>query len=208
MKKPSKGNIYLALTIFIINNLILLCTYFVESKAEKAEEVEQEPIVVNEVVEVAPQITEEDTLVLVEEKTDKEKIDELIETICADYNAEHQTTVEPELVKSIVYHESSYNPKAINKDGTCVGLMQVSTFWHRTRAYELGVDDFFDPEGNITLGVDYLHELFKAYEDPRLVLMLYNMKHNEAFELYNQGKISNYAKSVLERAELLKNGGV
>lgn len=138
-----------------------------------------------------------------EPQTEEEKINEYVKDICKLYKH-----VEPELVMSIIWHESRYNPKAVSDNGTCVGLMQVSTFWHRTRAYELGVESFFDPESNILLGVDYLNELFEQYKDPVLVLMLYNMEHDTAFELYNQGKISYYAKSVLERAESIKNGGV
>ncbi len=201
MRKPSKGSMYLALTIFIINNLFLLFTYFYEAKTEETAE-EQEPVV-EEVVTVTTGIDEENNIVIVEERTEKEQIDDMINDICTLYD-----NVEPELVKSIVWHESRYNPNAVNHDGTCVGLMQVSTFWHKSRAFELGVDNFMDPESNILLGVDYLSELFKHYEDPVLVLMLYNMKHNTAFEYYKEGKVSNYARSVLERAEMLKNGGV
>lgn len=202
MKKPSKGSMYLALTIFIVNNLFLLFTYFYELKHEKEVEVEAAPAVVNETEELVDIVVDENVFV-VEEKTTEEHIDECIRDICKLYD-----NVEPELVMSVVWHESRYNPNAVNHDGSCVGLMQISTFWHQSRAFELGVDNFMDPEGNILLGVDYLSELFKTYEDPVLVLMLYNMNHDTAFKLYNEGKISHYASSVLERAEMLKNGGV
>lgn len=130
--------------------------------------------------------------------SEQEKIDNYIRTICREYK------LEPELVMSIVYHESRYNPKA--KTGDCLGLMQVSKYWHKERAIKLGVTDFYDSRSNILLGVDYLSELFESYKDPKLVLMLYNMKHETAFKLYRDGKTSYYARSVLERAENLKKG--
>ena len=82
--------------------------------------------------------------------------------------------------------------------------MQISTYWHAERAAKLGITDFYDPYSNILLGVDFLSELTDQYKDPKLVLMLYNMKRSTAFELYKQGKVSKYATSVLNRASQLK----
>lgn len=125
-------------------------------------------------------------------------INAYIRDIASRYN------IQPELVMSIIQHESRYNPRA--KNGNCVGLMQVSMRWHSDRAARLGVTDFYDPYGNILIGVDYIAELFAKYKDPRLVLMLYNMKHNDAIKSYNKGEISGYAKSVLAKAEVYKKG--
>lgn len=108
------------------------------------------------------------------------------------------------LIKSIVYHESRYNPLA--KNGNCVGLMQVSTYWHRDRASRLGVTDFYDSYSNILLGVDYISELLNKYKDPVLVLMLYNMDHQTALKLSRGGVTSTYARSVLAKAEEYKKG--
>lgn len=129
----------------------------------------------------------------------KEIINIYIEEICRRYK-----NVDSDLVKSIVYHESRYNPKATN--GKCLGLMQVSTRWHSTRAEKLGVTNFYDPYSNILLGVDYLSELIDDYKDPALALMLYNMKHDDALSLYSHGIISGYAKSVLATAGDYKKG--
>ena len=82
--------------------------------------------------------------------------------------------------------------------------MQVSARWHSGRADNLGVS-IYDTYGNIKTACDYLHELFIKYEDPALVLMIYNMG-NKGLELYNEGIISDYATSVLEKAELLRYG--
>jgi soluble lytic murein transglycosylase-like protein len=128
-----------------------------------------------------------------------EIINSYVKNICSKYD-----NVKPELVMSIIYHESRYDPRA--KTGNCVGLMQVSSYWHADRATRLGASDFYDPYDNILIGVDYLSELFNTYKDPSLVLMLYNMNHEDAFKLYSEGKTSYYARSVLERAEKIKRG--
>jgi hypothetical protein len=127
-----------------------------------------------------------------------EKINNYIREIAPKYN------IEPELIMSMIVSESDYDPNATT--GKCLGLMQVSTRWHGDRAKRLGVDDFYDPYSNILLGVDYLSELFAEYKDTRLVLMMYNMDHKRALDRFENGQISNYAKTIIERAENLKKG--
>jgi soluble lytic murein transglycosylase-like protein len=132
-------------------------------------------------------------------KTERELIDLYVEEICKKYS------IRPELVKSMIFHESTYRVNAVNGDGTCVGLMQVSTRWHADRAKKLGVTDFYDPYSNILVGVDFLSELLKSSDgDESLALMMYNMDWESAQKLYSQGKESSYAKNVLARAEELK----
>lgn len=145
------------------------------------------------------QIENEEPEIPEEPKTQRELIDLYVADICEQYN------FDPFIVHSVIWHESRYEPEA--KNTTHLGLMQVSTRWHSGRAERLGVEDFFDPYGNILLGVDYLSEIANRYEDIRLVLMTYNMGDKRAKELFNEGEISWYATSVLERAEELKTGG-
>lgn len=135
------------------------------------------------------------------ELTEKEQIYIFIDEVCDNY-----PLVNSELIKSIIHHESSYDSTAVNYDGSCVGLMQISTYWHRERAEKLEVTDFFDPYSNILLGVDYLSELFSIYEHPELVLMLYNGNHDTAKNRFETGNISNYAISVLEMSNNLEGG--
>jgi soluble lytic murein transglycosylase-like protein len=130
--------------------------------------------------------------------TERELINTYIRSISAKYD------IEPELIMSIIQSESEYNPKA--KTGNCLGLMQVSSRWHADRAKKLGVKDFYDPYSNILIGVDYISELLAQYKDKRLVLMLYNMNHNTAMNMYKEGNISYYARTVLARAEQYKKG--
>lgn len=135
--------------------------------------------------------------------TEEQQIDTIVDTVCASY-----PSVDPAIVKSVIWHESRYDPNAKNCDGTCVGLMQVSTRWHADRAAKLGVTDFFDPYENILLGVDYLQELIDRYQDPYLVLMVYNMGDSKALKLHRQGKTTRYSRSVMERAYVSQAGGV
>ena len=179
------------LTIMVIFlslvNIFHVTTASAEPKAIKFETKQiQTPMPTEIVVHEPPSLTAE------------QKIDSYIYEIAASYN------LDPYLVQSIVWHESRYNPEAENYDGSCVGLMQVSTYWHRDRAKKLGVTDFYDPKSNILVGCDYLAELFETREDPALVLMMYNGNHSSAIKKYRAGEISGYAKSVLNRQQQLR----
>lgn len=101
---------------------------------------------------------------------------------------------------AIIEKESSGQADAVN--GDCKGLMQVSERWHTDRMERLGVTDLYDPYGNIIIGVDYLAELATEYEDIALVLDIYS-GNSKAFQNYEHGIVSIYAKEILERtAEL------
>lgn len=135
-----------------------------------------------------------------EPKTQEEIINEYVFEICNSYN------LDPYLVMSVIYHESRYQPEVSN--GDCVGLMQISTRWHQERAKKLNVNDFYDPYSNILLGVDLLAELFDSYKDYNVVLMAYNMGPSKAIEYAKQGKTTNYATNVLQKAEEFRTKGV
>lgn len=104
----------------------------------------------------------------------------------------------PELLVAIIERESSGQQYAEN--GSCKGLMQVSTRWHSDRMAELGVTDIYDIYGNILVGTDYLYELFEKHGDLYLVLMCYNMGESRALQLFKQGRYSKYAISISERS--------
>lgn len=118
----------------------------------------------------------------------------------------------PELIQAIIERESNYNPNA--KNGSCIGLMQVSEKWHTDRMEKLGVTDLYDPYSNILVGTDYLAELFnEAIENGRgddlyYVLMRYNLKTSTANSRWDAGDYSDYAIAVSERAaELERENG-
>ena len=130
----------------------------------------------------------------------KDEINDYIIEVATEYQ------VSPELIMAMVETESNYDVDAEN--GDCKGLMQVSQKWHKDRMDKLGVTDLYDPYSNILVGVDFISELSEDYQDIGLVLMLYNMKRSTAFEMYEKGELSGYAKKILERsAELEKENG-
>lgn len=109
--------------------------------------------------------------------------------------AQEESGVCAEFLEAVAWRESRYNPKAEN-DG-CLGIMQISTKWHRDRMKRLGVNDIYDAEDNIRVGADYLAELFEKYDgDTYKVLMTYNGDTSEG--------VSNYAIEICEVAAALE----
>lgn len=130
-----------------------------------------------------------------------EKIDRTeLEKICA--AAGEEFGICPEILEEIVEKESALNIYAENEG--CYGLCQISTKWHEERMESLGVKNVYDPEGNIRTAASYLAELFEENCDVYYVLMRYNMKKSTADQLYSEGKFTDYAISICERAAELE----
>lgn len=129
------------------------------------------------------------------------KVDELeswyayLEYVC------EQKDICPELVQAIIETESNWDPEARN--GDCIGLMQISEYWHQDRMERLGVTDLTDPYDNILVGVDYLQELTRRYVDQAMVLMIYN-GDSRAWRFWETGEMSEYAAKILEKAAELE----
>ena len=78
--------------------------------------------------------------------------------------------VDPALIKAVIMAESSYNPKAVSRQGA-KGLMQLMPGTARA----LGVKNAFNPAHNINGGVKYLRQLLDIFnDDARLALAAYN----------------------------------
>lgn len=121
---------------------------------------------------------------------------------------ERYRNVEPELVMSIVYHESRWDPSAKNYNGSCVGLMQISKKWHTKRAEKLtGSTDLSDPYVNLSTGIDLLNDLISEHgkDDLDLAIMRYNGS-SDAYARHAARNPTPYARSVLSYMEELKNG--
>jgi len=107
----------------------------------------------------------------------------------------------PELLEALIERESHGHADA--KNGSCKGLCQISERWHKDRMERLGIDDIYDPEGNIRLCADYLTEIGAEYEDIGLTLMIYNGS-SDAVKRAESGNLTDYAIWILERSEELE----
>lgn len=113
------------------------------------------------------------------------------------------------LLFALVESESSKNVYAEN--GSHKGLCQISTKWHKDRMEELGVEDVYDPYGNVLTCADYLTELLEIAKKRKCklpteyALMRYNMATTTANEMYANGEISKYAKRIVSRAQELES---
>src|ERR1700688_138763 len=79
-------------------------------------------------------------------------LNEVVNSASATYH------LDPDLVNSVIHAESGFNPHAISPKGAR-GLMQLMP----GTANQLGVNDAFDPEANVTGGSRYLRELLERY---------------------------------------------
>lgn len=108
------------------------------------------------------------------------------------YNLSVEYDVPYELVMAVIRTESNFEPTACS--GSSHGLMQI----HRINAqyaHELGVDDLYDPAGNVLVGVTILSDLLKRHTITD-ALTCYNIGEYAAEQKGMLGKPSKYSTKV------------
>ena len=107
----------------------------------------------------------------------------------------------PEFLEAIAYTESRFTATAEN--GSCYGLMQINLNAHKDRIASYGWTeaDMADPYRNMMIASDYLRELFEEYEDPGMVLIVYNGATSALPAFKKNGTLPYYANSILKRSE-------
>jgi hypothetical protein len=105
--------------------------------------------------------------------------------------------VDPSLVRSVMRHESGFNPRAVSPKGA-QGLMQLMP----GTADLMGVSNPFDPEQNIAGGVGYLRLCLDRFNnDVALALAAYNAGPERVARTGGIPAIpetQNYVRNVLE----------
>ena len=128
-----------------------------------------------------------------------------LDTKLQDYIAKEceRVNISPTIVLAMIERESNYKEDAIGDNGESFGLMQVKAKYHYQRMLDLGCTDLLDPYQNVRVGIDILAELVEQDNGIVWALMAYNGGQSYADDMTKQSKVSNYAKEVINRAEIL-----
>lgn len=110
---------------------------------------------------------------------------------------ESTSEIDYRYILSIISVESNFNSEAVSPSGA-VGYMQLIPKWFTQKASEHGFSYISPPEENVTLGVEYLDEMYRETDDLRLATMAYNMGLQEAKAIYN-GSANWYVQLVESR---------
>lgn len=127
----------------------------------------------------------------IENKKEKILIDYAIEKSAKKYK------VSPHLIRSIIKHESSFNPTAMS-DAGCVGLMQINPKYHK-------INKPFDIEENIDVGTRLISNLIEKYDgNVKKALWAYNTGSGNVRRGIIPKSTKKYAKNIIKCAKKRK----
>ena len=109
---------------------------------------------------------------------------------------------------ALIERESSYRHETTGDSGRSKGYMQIMEKWHIERMKTEGVEDLYDPYGNIRVGLNFLQELLNKAGDKgyNYALMCYNLGESKCKTLYNSGTHSTeYSRGIMQRAQDIEN---
>lgn len=205
-----KRRFEIAATVLFLSTLVMgagqalagLCTAGPGAAATPAQNWTSLPAAPVEAEQLAPAETPEPT-----ERVDKPPLydvplsDELQGYL---YGVCKENGVPFEFALALIGNESGYQPEVISTTND-YGLMQINACNHGWLEEELGVEDFLDPEDNISAGLYILSGYFEKYEDPHMVLMVYNMGEYGAQQQWEKGVYqSKYSRRVMSRLDELQ----
>ena len=112
--------------------------------------------------------------------------------------------LDPAIVISVIKRETDFRDQLVGDGGLAFGLMQIHPRWHQDRMDRLGCTDLFNPYQNVTVGIDYLAEMYKLGGTIEFALMGFNGGPDYAAEKTAKGELSDYAKYVLDYSKTLE----
>ncbi len=189
MKQSKKIIVFLlVLNVFFlilsVSSIVKLESYVKENKKLKSQ-----IVFLNRQLEALGNVSEKMNFLKFKEESFEKRYPEFSKILDVVYEKSKEYGFSPELVLSIIYVESSFNPKAISPAGA-YGLMQINySVWKN----ELNIDfnKIFDIEYNIDLGLRILkHYYEKSNGDIMKALYLYNNGYKYDNFSYNNKVVS------------------
>lgn len=113
--------------------------------------------------------------------------------------------IDPSIALAMIFRESTYRDYLIGDNGNSFGLMQIQPRWHQARMDRLGCTNLLDPYQNVTVGLDLFGDLMSTGKGVEWALMAYNGGGTYADKKASQGVVTDYAKSVLQKAAELES---
>ena len=101
--------------------------------------------------------------------------------------------LDPNLVRAVIYVESGGNPRALSPKGAS-GLMQLMP----QSFAELGAEERFDPEINISSGTRYLRQMLDRFQSVEVALWAYNAGPTAVEREFMPLETQDYVPRVLQ----------
>jgi soluble lytic murein transglycosylase-like protein len=114
------------------------------------------------------------------------------------YETALQQGLDPELAFRLVKMESQFKPRARSHAGA-IGLTQVQLPTARFYEPDITLERLYDPATNLRIGLSFLRDLIRAYDDVSLALLAYNWGPSRLRELLAQGRDprNGYASTIM-----------
>jgi hypothetical protein len=115
------------------------------------------------------------------------------------YETALQQGLDPDLAFRLVKMESQFKPRARSHAGA-IGLAQVQLATARYYEPDITVERLYEPATNLRIGLSFLRDLIRAYDDISLALLAYNWGPSRLQELIAQGRDprNGYASGIME----------